>query len=139
MPLLLRVAFVLIGLFAIGTSFWLQHMNSKAASWPATDGEITWSALVDDPHDAGTWVEISYRYAVGGRTYSSSQVSYGLMSSALHAKKRLVAAYPVGKRVSVYYDPDNPAAAVLRREENSRWLLLAATGTFFSLVGLLSH
>jgi Protein of unknown function (DUF3592) len=138
MPTFMRFALAAIGLLAVAVSFWLWRMNRKAASWPSVSGEIIASSLEQDPHDAGDSVSITYRFAVANRNFSSSQITYGARSNSAPAKERLVAAYPVGRKVTVYYDPRNPASAVLERQKSPSWLGLAAVGAIFAAIGLLA-
>ena len=131
MVIFLNFAFVVIGGLACVLAFWLQYMNCKAASWPAADGVIIKSELDDLDGDAS--VRITYRYTVNGRNFESSQFSFTAVANDLPAKKRRVAQYPVGQRVPVYYDPQNPTTAVLERGAVG----ILATGLIFIVAALM--
>ena len=134
MSTLVRVALALAGLLAVGLGFWLRHMNAQSAAWPAVSGHVVASRVGTD-HDGDEAAHIKYRYQVGGQEHESDQVSYKVGS----AKSRtlaadLVARYPVGKSVDVYYDPADPARAVLERGPSKAWLALVGVGVIFLAV-----
>ena len=54
--------------------------------------------------------KLRYEYSVNGQSYSSSRYSFG--KSHLSAD-RLIARYPLGKEVSVFYNQDKPKQGVL--------------------------
>lgn len=61
--------------------------------------------------------EIKYTYSVTGNAYEGSHIGFGVpilgwQSSA----EQVVARYPTGATRTVYYDPQNPAQAVLERK-----------------------
>ena len=61
--------------------------------------------------------EITYRYEVDGKTYTSSQYAYGMGSTSEYGYvSGLVERHPAGKKIPVYYDPDDPAEAILQLE-----------------------
>lgn len=139
MFLVMQATIVLLGLFLIVSGLFLRRMNAKAASWRSTEGEITESAVVVDRHDGSSNAEIRYRYVVNGNTFSSGQFSFGVRENAPATEQRLVAAFPVGHKVKVYYDPQNPSIAVIERRSSSRWAIFVTVGAVFVAVGLLAR
>lgn len=138
MPNPMRFIFVFLGLGVLAVSLWMRYLNRKAASWPGAEGKIVESTLERDAHDAGSSVLIAYTFCVGERTFRSSCVSFTAKSDRLPAKEKLVAKYPVGQRVVVYFDPTNPQRSVLEREQTAGWLALTAAGAVSIAVGLLA-
>jgi hypothetical protein len=62
------------------------------------------------------WPEIHYEYTVGPVRYSGDRVRFTHNATLEEAEsKQIVALYPVGKAVPVYYNPNNPEAAVLKK------------------------
>ncbi|HXX93334.1 MAG TPA: DUF3592 domain-containing protein [Planctomycetota bacterium] len=57
---------------------------------------------------------IAYHYDVGKRTVASTRHTYdeSRFSDSTYAS-RIIAEYPAGKKVAVYYDPENPSDSVL--------------------------
>ena len=134
MPFAMRVLFAVFGLGAIGVSLWLRRMSIRARSWPSTSAKIIRSALVSDPHDSGSSVEISYTFSVGGRDFNSRCISFSPMPSSPQSQSQLVARYPVGTLVETYFDPDNPNRSVLLRDESNTWLWGPLVGTVFMAI-----
>jgi Protein of unknown function (DUF3592) len=138
MPIMMRIAFLLLGLLAAAASIWLRNMNLKAASWPGIEGEITHSGLDFDPTDGSRSVHITYRFVLGNREFTSNQITYGLIENSLSAKQNLVDTYPVGRIVRIYYDPGDPSCAVLIRGESNLWIWLFVVGAIFMLFSLIT-
>ena len=69
---------------------------------------------------------IEYSYTVNGRTYNSTRLGYGskpIPEGYDGTEKSYVAAYPVGKSITAYYNPDNPNESVLTNQESSPQVL----------------
>ncbi len=90
---------------------WKNIQMAKAStSWPGVDGVVTAAerkriALRLQPF-------VTYSYAVNGMNFTSNRVSF----AAAIPKKQIdsvLARYPAGQAVTVHYQPDNPAQAVL--------------------------
>lgn len=65
-------------------------------------------------------LHIHYEYEVNGKTYQSKKFSY--LGDGYNRSKdatRVIRYYPVGSTQSAYYNPDNPAEAVLQRTMSS--------------------
>jgi len=134
--IIIKFIFIFLGSLVCILAFWLQYMNRKAASWPATDGVIVKSELEPDS-DGDSSVKITYRYTVNGRDFESSQFSFTALRNDLPAKKSRVAKYPVGQRVQVYYDPQKATSAVLERDDSLVWLGIVITGLVFIITALI--
>ncbi|MBE2215395.1 MAG: DUF3592 domain-containing protein, partial [Opitutaceae bacterium] len=90
----------------------------SARSWPAVQATVVSSEVASHDSDDGTTysVEITYRYAVGGREYLSNRYSFMRVSSSGYGPKaEIVAAHPPGARVLCYVNPADPTDAVLQR------------------------
>lgn len=65
-----------------------------------------------------------YKYTVSGQQYQSGALGFGQMVlSDYDAAAQKAAQYPVGSMVQVYYNPENPADAVLERTAPANWEL----------------
>ena len=107
---LFGLVFALIGAAAgvQGTHALVQ--SRRARSWPAVRGHVT-SARFQDTADSHTATRIyHYAYEVGGRAYSGDREHFG----ARIAASRAVLRYRAGDWVNVFYNPADPAHAVLR-------------------------
>jgi hypothetical protein len=111
-----------------GSGVWLLYqtrdlirLGLSSYKWPSTEGTIVDShdnsftiAGVDQTSTGIVPVEYKetahiYEYCVDGRTYSGSNYCFGAWADSA------MAAYLIGTKVPVYYDPRCPEVAVLRR------------------------
>lgn len=59
--------------------------------------------------------EIDYRYTVNGQTYNGSRLRFTSDNDGQSGARALVKQHPVGSQAEAYYDPADPARAVLFR------------------------
>lgn len=96
-------------------------LGQRSSTWPTTTAEIVGSRLAVRKTDDGQyyWPSLRYRYSVDGKALSGQRWRYRYVwrfdgySGDLAMVKRALAAYPVGKRVLVAYDPQDPRESVL--------------------------
>jgi uncharacterized protein DUF3592 len=129
---------VLIGFgaiaIAIGVALYIsqfrQGLRATASKrWPVSPGTVIASALEKSP--GGRWryrAAVQYRYRAGGKEYQSDRIFWGGNEGRQKHMASVIAAYPQGAKVSVHYDPQDPAEAVLDPAQNigSRPLVLYA-------------
>ena len=73
-------------------------------------------------------------YPVGGETHESEAIKFGGQAAMSRAfAEPLVAKYPIGARVDVYYDPHDPKNAVLELRRDNLVGKLVFTIVFVSL------
>lgn len=111
---------------------YFRAKNSE--QWPRVNGVITSSYLQVGyfKHRKGYLPEIRYRYQVGPTEYSGSRRSFDTAHLAAEgASEKVIDAYPVGKSVAVFYDPKNPASALLEPGPASDMTLLYKMDLFF--------
>jgi hypothetical protein len=126
----ISAALLLLLVVAQGYSIWRAYKQTGASrSWPTTEGTIVESYL--DPSGRERRPDrssmIRYRYRVGDRDYEGDRVQ---LPTWLLSPRRPVAGYPVGRRVDVHYDPQDPGNAVLRVGTH----LPVQVGALFSLL-----
>ena len=103
----------------------LQAVRQKmreAESWHSTEGLVLESEVRDEGGENGWRAHVRYRYEVAGRVYDNSRIAvaveYG--REGFQAQEELTARFPVGAKVTVYYNPQNPAdAALIKSDPNS--------------------
>ena len=66
---------------------------------------------------------MQYAYLVGDKRFVSDRIMFAHRGFSESEAQRLVDTYPVNKIVAVYFDPKNPASAVL--EPGIWWVLVA--------------
>ena len=146
--LLLRVIGLiplLIGLFLMhrGGKNLLEAYNSK--SWNQTEGTITISEvrpLASIPSSSMRnpvpVAHIEYTFVVNEITYTADRRSFNDYGSDVRDQQQnIVDRYPVGKKVTVYFDPGNPQHAIIEHNIPFVFYLTFAGGLFFGLIGYL--
>ena len=104
-----------------GFSYWGASVVAHAwatNAWPSVSGRIVESRVetYQDQSDGETMhtARVRYEYHVNQARRSGSRI--GLLdhsSSSLRSMSQLAERFPAGAEVPVYYDPRNPAAALL--------------------------
>lgn len=118
-----------IGFGLVGVYLTVQYLKARALArqsmtWPAIRGEVTTSWVRKGSlQGRGTRAIVKYAYTVMGQTYESDKLSTADLSGLKltgpeSSAKQVTKQYPKGLQVNVYYDPQNPAQAVLERDLN---------------------
>lgn len=119
------LAIIVFGVLLRALQSWRKTIVSK--SWPTAMGTVL-SATVAAGRTSGRngtsyYPLVVYEYAVNGQRYTGNRLRFGsqigveLQSWAASALGK----YPAGGSVPVYYNPDNPAEAVLIRNASGNW------------------
>jgi hypothetical protein len=116
----LVVAMVITAIFllvAVAVEIYLinQFLKTReAVNWPQTNGKILRSELKSKGALQTNYeARIEYEYRVGNKAYQSGQVRARGNNGKQHEVGPLVEMLPVGKEVPVFYNPANPADALL--------------------------
>lgn len=115
-----------IGVFIVVMYFGVMQAleMGSARTWPSVTGTITRSHIDSSTKpqtDINTrrWVykvRAAYDYQVAGVHFTGNRIAIRPTShSTRQYAERELAEYPVGKTVTVYYDPENPEKSVLKR------------------------
>jgi len=115
---------VILNAVFLGIIFFTRRKMATISGWPSTMGTIQ-KSYIDwrSSSDSGTtaYPMIQYSYQVGGQAYQSSKYAPGPEIGGTGAHK-VVARYPAGAQVMVFYNPQNPADSVLERKAPALWL-----------------
>lgn len=109
---------VFLGILTLYSCFVLpQYFKAmESGLWPQAKGVVTTSHLEVGyfKQMKGYYGVIEYNYCVGKTSFHGTRLSFNMVHLAVEdAWKPVVDSYPVGKQVTVYYDPKNPGLAVL--------------------------
>jgi hypothetical protein len=126
----------LIGLLLFLFGFWRYRKLRASRSWPSTIGTVTGtdvetqtdSGSGGEPASTGYYPVVHYSYWVGQQSYTGHRI--GLASRGhqnLRRAQQVLAAWPAGAQVQVYYNPQRPDEAVLQRKDS--------TGIVFMVLG----
>ncbi|MFN2145679.1 MAG: DUF3592 domain-containing protein [Anaerolineales bacterium] len=109
-----------VGLLLAAVSLYFGAQQRTSLDWPAVAGVVV-NSYVEEYRDADQspsyYARVVFQYTVEEEVYASQQVSFGIVKSyaSQNGAAKALQAYPVGKMVSVYYDPADPTNAVLER------------------------
>ena len=137
---LLRVLFPLPFLAAGLFVTWLgigDVLDGRASTgWPTATGTVTEAFVeVHTGEDTSYSAEIRYTFEVDGREHRGDRVAFSIWDSGRAEADAIVATYPVGARVEVAYDPDDPDTSVLEPGARAGAYGLVAFGAVFIVIG----
>lgn len=120
------IVFVLFLLNAIflGIIFFMRRRMAVVSQWPSTMGSVVMSRIDRRSSSDGytNYPYVQYSYQIGAQTYQNTKLAPGPEVGGTGAGK-VVAKYPAGAQVMVFYNPQNPADAVLERKAPAMWLM----------------
>lgn len=142
-PAIFSLIFVFIGAAAINFGRNAAAKAKQSLSWPTTEGEVAHSAILYQTETSTTTgnastfkADVVYRYKVHGVSYTSSKIAFLDLASTTNRAQTLVIRYPDNSTVQVYYNPANPAEAVLEPGDASGVTFLYVFGSLFAAAGL---
>ncbi len=118
------ICLIIVAPFLVMPTIRSFNQARQSASWPQTDAEITKSEVVKkDVRGKPSWdPEISYRYTVDGKDFTSSDVSWRSFNTPIYSHAEEVAnKYSVGSVHKAFYSPDDPSKSVL--ESGTNWMV----------------
>ena len=120
-PWRINLAIILFFSIGVGLVYFAGYVivgGLLSKGWPEAIGQITKSEFVVSTAGDGTSysANIQYRYRVENEVYESRRLKFGgHLNGERHYNEQLVAKYPEGATVAVYYNPGNPKTAVLEQ------------------------
>lgn len=132
--LLLGPGFLFLGLRA----YWISHGSEQ---WPQTTGTVIYSQVAESfmVEERFPLLSLKYEFFVASKRYESNQIYFQTNTGESHTYPAKEAwKYPLGKTVTVYYQPEDPQVAVLvPGTSRNVWGLLVPgalmTGTYLVL------
>ena len=119
--MLLLVALVPIGITVLVAREKLGRV-AQAAGWRSTQGKVIESQISDSVSDSKVqnklfenMPRVRYAFNANGRDLVGERISFGDDTGGANTQATL-ARYPVGKEVTVYFNPEDPEDCVLERE-----------------------
>jgi hypothetical protein len=134
----------IFGLIGGGLAFWGWNILQDArasASWPTADGIVS-SSEVDHSTDAeggdSYSPEVDYQYTIDGQNHINDTIKFGENSyNSRRRAEEITATYPVGRQVTVYYDPEQPDKSVLEPGVTAGSYIVLGIGVLFIVIALL--
>jgi hypothetical protein len=126
--------FFLMGCFLVYVGCHEIFLAGISTGWPVASGRVTASRVITGSTYSP---QVNYSYEVGGKSYSSTRVSYSDYGSSEPTPAReVVDRYAPDAAVLVSYRPDAPSESVLEPGIQLRAFLLPLFGLPFALGGL---
>lgn len=143
---ILRVAgaaMVLVGAIVLLGAIRLRSRGRQILKWPTVTGKVISSEMASRGEAAGgskvtAQATVRYAYRVDGKPYESERIRSAPDGNRQRPgeAEEILARYPIGSRVSVHYDPEQPATAALEAEATGRTATLAMFGLAFLAIGV---
>jgi hypothetical protein len=117
-------ALLILNAVFLGILFFTRRKMATVSKWPSTMGSVVMSRIDRRSSSDGTtdYPVVHYSYQVNGQPYQGSKIAPGMEVGGTGAGK-VVARYPSGAQVMVFYNPQNPSEAVLETKAHAQWLL----------------
>ena len=121
------IVFVLLILNVIFLAiiFFMRRRMAAVSQWPSTMGTVSTSYLERrSSSDSGytNYPVVQYSYQVSGQAYQGMKIAPGPEVGGTGAGK-VVARYPAGAQVMVFYNPQSPSDSVLETKAPAQWIL----------------
>jgi len=117
-PFILVVVLLVFGVVLGGVGFMRYTTARASAEWPTVNGTVTSSRVQTTRRDGKNeyMPRVQYSYVVDGQSFSGTRIT----ASDEYQKNRgsaddILGRYPSGTAVTVFYDPQDPARAVLEQ------------------------
>ena len=140
--------FSLIGLalFAVGVVVFFLRRRSAAlqaasVSWPTVEGKVSDARLHTfrdrDKRQLNYMARVWHTYEVNGTSYTVEKISWGGQPQARVADpaNAILARYPIGSAVKVYYNPQKPKQSVLEPHEKRGVATMGWVMAIFLILG----
>ena len=118
--------FLVLHVIFLGIIFFMRRRMAAVSQWPSTMGTVHASCLERrrSSNNGGStnYPVVQYSYQVGGQAYPGTRLAPGPEVGGTGAGK-VVARYPAGAQVMVFYNPENPSDAVLETKAPAQWIM----------------
>jgi uncharacterized membrane protein len=143
-PIIVAVPFVIIALGLVWSALNGYRQTRASQNWQETTGTILYSGVQERRSSNGRggrsvsyYPQVVYEYRVMGQQFQGNQIRFGgEVGFGFYGmvERRVTENFPVGKQVSVFYNPDAPQQAVLERKTSSRSPILIGVAIFIIIM-----
>jgi hypothetical protein len=117
--------FLILNVVFLGIIFFMRRRMAAVSQWPSTMGTVHASFLERRSSSEGGYTNypvVQYSYQVSGQAYQGMKIAPGPEVGGTGAGK-VVARYPAGAQVMVFYNPQKPSDAVLETKAPAQWIM----------------
>ncbi|MEM7533754.1 MAG: DUF3592 domain-containing protein [Chloroflexota bacterium] len=139
---ILTILFVMAGVFILIVDGGKAYESYRSESWPTTTGEITRSAVdASADFNDNRWYHSRIKYAYRVEEPGSAQpanddyligtrigIDPAPKAESRAAAQEIIALYPKGSSVEVYYNPNNPSRSMLKPKFLRSYLIMPVVG-----------
>lgn len=143
--MVLFVAFMAGGSWALSLGFKDSSTAIASSQWPTVQGTVTDSQLTSYQETSGDssttryQAHVTYHYTINEHPMIGSRVGFDDLNTTGQSEvEAIVARYPAGSAVTVYYDPGRPQMAVLENGLTAGALLPIGVGASLLVAGLVT-
>lgn len=146
-PLAVSLTIMLAGIGLVVWRIWKSRRIKAISSWPETAGSIVDHDIskvdISDADDHGADYRfdpvVKYTYNVEGKVFHGSKIGINTprFTMGSKAEQYLLEKYPIGKEISVFYNPSKPADAVIDRGAAAKSSMSSAKNIFVVAIGVL--
>ncbi len=139
--LFLGIGVIILGIYLSMRQYSRNQTINASKGWQKTTGVVIWSKIemnVDSEGGASYSSRISYRYRVSGIAYTCGSLID--TSFSRKAVEETLKDLPVGKSISVAYDPADPKECVSEYDRGSNYfggVLVIGVGLFLTILAFL--
>lgn len=137
--ILISLALITYGSIIIPVNICYYYTGLETENWHSTEGTVIESRVIigSARYSSVRSPRIKYDYEVNGNMYRSKRVSYAnVWTNINNDVYEFISLYPVGSRVTVYYDPVKPSQSVLVPGSHWRAFIWSSLGLPIILFGL---
>lgn len=140
------VTLVAIGAGALIYGMQERQRAKESVTWPTATGIILESAVTHEIREPNNpkktqesyFAKVRYNYTVDEKQYTGTRIAFGDHRSDTDTlAQEIVARYPMGKEIKVYYAPDEPQSALLEPGVTGQVYFMPIFGGILCAVGLL--
>lgn len=122
---IIGVVLLILNAIFLTIIFFMRRKMAAVSQWPSTMGTVLMSRIEQRSSSEGGYTDypvVQYSYQVGGQAYQSYKLAPGPEVGGTGAGK-VVARYPAGAQVMVFYNPQNQSEAVLETKAPAQWVM----------------
>ena len=105
----------------------LRDRGQNTLQWPTVRGKVYASRVVeelsrDGDNDTMYRPEVRYEYIVDGKEFAAKRLGLEEKSASWRSyADGVVARFPIGREVEIFYNPENPGDALLEPADAVKW------------------
>ena len=138
---LIGVVLVIVGIVMIFLRRRSAALQAASVNWPTGEGRISDAKLHsfrDNDKHLNYMARVWHAYEVNGQSYTAEKISWGGQPYGRVATQanEILARYPVGTPVKVYYNPQKPKQSVLEPHNTGGVKTMGWIAIAFFVIGI---